>query len=63
VGWIFESRAVVWAPLLASLAGWLSLPSSTPDTAARAAWLLVLIGTSLLANSVSNLRHRRQALI
>jgi hypothetical protein len=63
VGWIFESRAVVWAPLLASLAGWLALPSSTPDTAARAAWLLVLIGTSLLANSVSNLRHRRQALI
>jgi hypothetical protein len=63
VGWIFESRAVVWAPLLASLAGWLALPASTPDAAARATWLLVLIGTSLLANAVSNQRHRRQALI
>jgi len=63
VGWIFESRAVVWAPLFASLAGWLTLPAATPDPAARAAWLVVLIGTTLVANSTSNSRHRRQALV
>jgi hypothetical protein len=31
--------------------------------AARGTWLLVLIGGSLLANSLSNERHRRQALV
>lgn len=63
LGWIFESRAVVWSPLLASLAGWLVLPPATPDAGARLAWLLVLLGTSAVANSVSNARHRRQALV
>jgi hypothetical protein len=63
VGWILESRAVMWAPLLASLVGWLVLPASTPDPAARAAWLAVLLATSAVANGVSNARHRRQALV
>jgi hypothetical protein len=63
VGWIFESRAVVWAPLLASGVGWLALPASSPDAFARAAWLGVLLATPVLANGVSNLRHRRQALV
>jgi len=63
VGWIFESRAIVWAPLLASLAGWLALPPVTPDATARAAWLFVLLGATVVANGASNLRHRRQALV
>jgi hypothetical protein len=63
VGWILESRAVMWAPLLASLVGWLTLPASTPDAIARAAWLLVLLATSAAGNGVSNARHRRQALV
>jgi len=63
VGWIFESRAVVWAPLLVSLAGWLALPHTTPDEWVRLAWLLLLLGTSAVANGACSLRHRSQALV
>jgi hypothetical protein len=63
LGWIFESRAVVWAPLLVSLAGWLALPHTTPDAGVRLVWLLLLLGTSAVANSTSNARHRSQALV
>jgi len=63
VGWVLESRAVVWAPLLVSLAGWLALPHITPDAWVRLTWLLLLLGTSIAANAASNLRHRSQALV
>jgi hypothetical protein len=63
VGWVLESRAVVWAPLLVSLAGWLALPHTTPDEWVRLTWLLLLLGTSIVANGASNLRHRSQALV
>jgi hypothetical protein len=63
VGWMLESRAVVWAPLLVSLAGWLALPHTTPDEWVRLTWLLLLLGTSAVANGASNLRHRSQALV
>ncbi len=63
VGWILESRAVVWAPLLVSLAGWLALPHTTPDEWVCLTWLLLLLATSAVANGASNLRHRRQALV
>ncbi|HEY5657458.1 MAG TPA: hypothetical protein VIY27_06685 [Myxococcota bacterium] len=63
VGWIFESRAVVWAPLLISLAGWLALPHATPDPAVRLTWLLVLLGASLTAHAAANTRLRRQAIV
>ncbi len=62
VGWIFESRAVVWSPILACLAGLLVLPESVPEPGLRAAWTGVLLATAVVANALSNLRHRRQAL-
>ena len=61
VGWVFESRAVVWSPILACVAGLLVVPETVPEPGLRAAWAGVLLATPVVANALSNFRHRLQS--